>query len=196
MTLPETTSTNREYSLRCSVTQNGGDFSGLTSDAITIVPTEGGGENVRIEFLKISLWRNKFYSCQKWHLGSDFCRDCARRDLRAHLRHFRGPRGVPLLHGTTHRMRHRRRQEEQEAGCRRGRQKEGGGRKEVERHQVSGDINLPTSVSLDALPYETIIINSISSLKGITRAELTSALQVLPSVRFYKDDRLSLSSDL
>ena len=52
MTLPETTSTNREYSLRCSVTQNGGGFSGLTSDAITIVPTEGGDENVRIELFE------------------------------------------------------------------------------------------------------------------------------------------------
>ena len=49
MTLPTTTSTNREYSLRCSGEQNGGDFAGLASDAITIVPTEGGDENVRIE---------------------------------------------------------------------------------------------------------------------------------------------------
>ena len=50
MTLPATTSTNREYSLRCSAAQNGGDFVGLASDAITIVPTEGGDEKVRIEF--------------------------------------------------------------------------------------------------------------------------------------------------
>ena len=45
MTLPAETSTNREYSLKCSVTQDA--FAGFTSDAITIVPTEGGGEKVR-----------------------------------------------------------------------------------------------------------------------------------------------------
>ena len=46
MTLPVETSTNREYSLKCSVTQDA--FSGFASDAITIVPTEGGDEKVRI----------------------------------------------------------------------------------------------------------------------------------------------------
>ena len=44
MTLPAETSTNREYSLKCSVTQDA--FAGFTSDAITIVPTEGGDEKV------------------------------------------------------------------------------------------------------------------------------------------------------
>ena len=46
MTLPAETSTNREYSLKCSVTQDA--FSGFASDAITIVPTEGGDEKVRM----------------------------------------------------------------------------------------------------------------------------------------------------
>ena len=50
MTLPDTTSTNREYSLRCLATQNGGDFSGVASDAVTIVPTEGGDKTVRTTF--------------------------------------------------------------------------------------------------------------------------------------------------
>ena len=61
MTLPAETSTNREYSLKCSVTQDA--FSGFTSDAITIVPTVGGDEKVRMHKYSQNVLYGRLVNC-------------------------------------------------------------------------------------------------------------------------------------